>query len=238
MTVAQQEAQAAAQKATAEQRAKGENERYQKIMGEGQAATAKLSTYKSMGAVANRPGMEKILGYFERPDFLSAAGKFIETGRWGSEALREVLQNLGAPQELINDKQLMNSLVTQVGVDFTRMQAKGQGQISNYERELFAALGPNMKDPIGAFKKKTEMLSARAEFERDVARALRNSKMDADQFVLDSPQYQNLVNNYFRKIEKIVYGEARPEGRPTVGGTSPEDLRRAREEAKKRLQGG
>lgn len=205
MTTSQQEAQAAAMKETATQRAKGENTRYQTIMDNGQAATSKISTYKTMENVVNRPGMDKMLGYFERPDFLSAAGKFIEEGRFGVPQVREILQNLGAPQELIDNKQLMNSLVNQVGVEFSRLN-KGQGAVSDYERSLYQSLGPNMKDPIGAFRKKVEMLNARAEFERQIARDLRTSKMDADEFVLSGKPYETALSNYYRTLERIVYG--------------------------------
>lgn len=240
MTVSQQEAQSAAMKETATQRAKGENTRYQTIMDNGNAATSKMAVYRTMNDVVNRKGMDQILGYFERPDFLSAAGKFIESGKWGSEALREVLQNLGAPQELIDNKMLLNSLVNQVGVDFSRLN-KGQGAVSDYERSLYQSLGPNMKDPIGAFRKKTEMLNARAEFERDIATKLNKSKMDADEFVLNSPQYEAALNKYYRTLERIVYGEERAPQKvttPTGGNTSKEELQRLRDEAKAKARGG
>ena len=240
MTVAQQEAQAAAAKETATQRAKGENTRYQTIMDNGNAATSKMAVYRTMNDVISRKGMDQILGYFERPDFLSAAGKAIESGRWGSEALREVLQNLGAPQELIDNKMLLNSLVNQVGVDFSRLN-KGQGAVSDYERSLYQSLGPNMKDPIGAFRKKTEMLNARAEFEREIATKLNKSKMDADEFVLNSPQYEAALNKYYRTLERIVYGQERAPQKvttPTAGNTSKEELQRLRDEAKAKARGG
>ena len=240
MTVSQQEAQSAAMKETATQRAKGENTRYQTIMDNGNAATSKMAVYRTMNDVISRKGMDQILGYFERPDFLSAAGKAIESGRWGSEALREVLQNLGAPQELIDNKMLLNSLVNQVGVDFSRLN-KGQGAVSDYERSLYQSLGPNMKDPIGAFRKKTEMLNARAEFERDIATKLNKSKMNADEFVLESPQYEAALNKYYRTLERIVYGEERAPQKvttPTGGNTSKEELQRLRDEAKAKARGG
>ena len=217
LTTAQQEAQAAAQKETATQRAKGENTRYQTIMDNGQAATSKIATYKTMENVVNRPGMDKILGYFERPDFLSAAGKFIEEGRFGVPQVREILQNLGAPQDLIDNKQLLNSLVNQVGVEFSRLN-KGQGAVSDYERSLYQSLGPNMKDPIGAFKKKVEMLNARAEFERQIATDLRKSKMDADEFVLSGKQYETALSNYYRTLERIVYGGGENKKATGAGG--------------------
>ena len=56
------------------------------------------------------------------------------------------------------------------------------------------------------------MLTARAEFERSVARTMRASKLGADDFK-DSDQYRNLVDSYHDRLRDIVSAPSvRPAG--------------------------
>ena len=197
------EAQAASQKATAEARAKSENDRYQIFLNNGQTANEKLANYTMQKELLKTPGMDQMLGYFERPDVASAIGKLISEGRFGVDSLREVLTNFNAPQDLINNKRLLDTTVAQTSVNF-RQLAKGQGAISDRETNLFASLGPTEKDPLGAFNKKVQMLEERAKFDRDLSSMLKKSKMNADDFV-ESDAYRDRLTNYYKTLQSIVH---------------------------------
>ena len=66
-------------------------------------------------------------------------------------------------------------------------------------------------------------------------------RSDADEFVLNSPQYEAALNKYYRTLERIVYGQERAPQKvttPTAGNTSKEELQRLRDEAKAKARGG
>lgn len=208
-----------AQEEQAVLRAKGEDPRFQSIVNAGAEAPAKLATYGVTKELVNKPGMQKVLGIFERPDFMSALGKLIENGigvagfKIGQDNIREIMTNLGLPQDLINDSQLIASQIANINFGF-RSLAKGQGAISNFEQEMFNSMGPTIKDNVQTIQKKLSMLEERAKFEQNLSKELRKSKMDSDDFK-DSPAYQNLVNDYQKRLIGIVSPEKSPSSKPS-----------------------
>jgi hypothetical protein len=200
-------------------RAKGEDPRFQSIVNAGAEAPAKLATYGVTKELVNKKGMEKVLGIFERPDFMSAVGKLIENGigvagfKIGQDNIRDIMKDLGLPQDLINDSQLIASQIANINFGF-RSLAKGQGAISNFEQEMFNSMGPTAKDNVQTIQKKLSMLEERAKFEQNLSKELRKSKMDADDFK-DSPTYQNLVNDYQRRLIGIVSPEKAKSSTPS-----------------------
>lgn len=208
-----------AQEEQAVLRAKGEDPRFQSIVNAGVEAPAKLATYGVTKELVNKPGMQKVLGIFERPDFMSALGKLIENGigvagfKIGQDNIREIMTNLGLPQDLINDSQLIASQIANINFGF-RSLAKGQGAISNFEQEMFNSMGPTIKDNVQTIQKKLSMLEERAKFEQNLSKELRKSKMDADDFK-DSSAYQNLVNDYQKRLIGIVSPEKSPSSKPS-----------------------
>jgi hypothetical protein len=192
-------------------RARGEDPRYQTILNNGAEAGSKLATYGVTKELINKKNMDKVLGLFERPDFMSAIGKLIENGigvsgfKIGQDNIRDIMKDLGLPQETINDSQLIASQIANINFGF-RSLAKGQGAISNFEQEMFNSMGPNVKDNVQTIQKKIAMMEERAKFEQNLSRELRKSKMDSDDF-RDSPQYQKMVSDYQRNLLGIVSPE-------------------------------
>jgi hypothetical protein len=99
--------------------------------------------------------------------------------------------------------------------------AKGQGAISNFEQEMFNAMGPNIKDNVQTILKKIAMMEERAKFEQNLSRELRKSKMDADDF-RDTSQYQQMVSDYQRKLIGIVSPEKATSSKPSVSSAPTE----------------
>lgn len=231
-TSAQIEAQAAADREKATKTAAAETDRTQQTIDAGRGAGTRISHFKTMEGFAKQPGVAALLGYFERPDFLSAAGKFMEEGKFGVPQLREVLTNLGAPQDVINNLNVLASMAAQTSIDFSKTYGKGQGAVSDFERRLYASLGPTIKDPLEAFMMKSKLLTAKAEYDRDLAQALRRSKMDVDSF-MDTPQYQKVVDAYQNKVYEVA-GIKKPAAIPT-GPITGADAKSRRDAAKERV---
>lgn len=231
-----------AAKAEARLAAEGRAKRFENILTSAEDAGSRLATLKSLDAIAAKPGAEKIFGIFNRPDFLAGVGKLLETGigipgfSIGIPEIQNVMRNMNLPQEQINDYQLAASLFAQMQLQISRLQ-QGQGAVSDFERRLFGSASITGEDNPGTIRKKIAMLTARANFERDVARSLRASKLNADEFK-DSDQYQNLMNSYHDRLVNIVSPSgSRPAGaRPAAGASAPitsDDLKQRREELKR-----
>lgn len=228
-TTAQLEAEAAAAKEKATKTAAAETDRTQQAIEAGRGATTRITHYKTMEGFAKQPGVAELLGYFEKPDFLAQAGSLLEEGRFGVPEIRKILTNLGAPQNVIDKLRVLDSLAAQTSIDFAKSYGKGQGAVSDFERKLYASLGPTIKDPVEAFLMKSKLLTAKAEYERDMAAALRKSKMDVDDF-MDTPQYQKIVEAYQNKAYTVA-GVKQPAATPT-GPITGVDVKSRRDAAK------
>lgn len=231
-TTAQLEAEAAAAREKATKTAAAETDRTQQTIDAGRGATTRITHYKTMEGFAKQPGVAELLGYFEKPDFLAQAGTLLEEGRFGVPEIRKILTQLGAPQNVIDKLRVLDSLAAQTSIDFAKSYGKGQGAVSDFERKLYASLGPTIKDPVEAFLMKSKLLTAKAEYERDMAAALRKSKMDVDDF-MDTPQYQKIVEAYQNKAYTVA-GVKQPAATPT-GPITGADVKSRREAAKERV---
>ena len=94
--------------------------------------------------------------------------------------------------------------------------------MSDFERKLYGSLGPTIKDPVEAFMMKSKLLTAKAEYERDLGAALRKSKMSLDDF-MDTPQYQKILDGYQQKAY-LVAGIKQPAAAP-AGAITPADVK-------------
>ena len=149
-----------------------------------------------------------MFGIFNRPDVASALGKLVQSGigvsgfSVGVPEIQNILRNLNLPQDQINDFQLAGSLMAQMQLQISRLM-QGQGAVSDFERQLFGMAGVTAEDNPDTIRKKLGMLTARANFEKEVARNLRASKMNADDFK-DSDKYQQLLEGYLDRLSGIV----------------------------------
>jgi hypothetical protein len=87
------------------------------------------------------------------------------------------------------------------------------------ENRMALAAGVDMTDPAKGMAKKIQFLQAKAEFENEVAKELRNSKMNATDFVLSGDsKYQQLLQNYETKLGRVLGvtpRQARPQAAPS-----------------------
>jgi len=222
-----------AAKAEAKINAEGRARRFENVMTSAEDVGSRLALYKSIDAIVAKPNSEKIFGIFNRPDFMAQVGQLVKTGigipgfSIGIPEIQTVMRNIGLPQEQINDYQLAASLFAQMQLQFSKLQ-QGQGAVSDFERRLYGAGSVTEEDNPGTIRKKIAMLTARAEFERSVAKGLRASKLSADEFK-DSDQYRNLIDGYHDRLVNIVSTPSvRPAGArpatpaaPAASGAAP-----------------
>ena len=102
------------------------------------------------------------------------------------------------------------------------MLAKGQGQITDNERKLFADTTIGVKDSVSTMNRKADMVVARANFAKTVADTLNEKKISLDKFKL-TPEYKKLEANYENSLRNIW----NPSRNKSQGSGSP-DLEAAR----------
>jgi hypothetical protein len=108
--------------------------------------------------------------------------------------------------------------------------AKGQGQISNNERQLFANTTLGIKDSVNTMNRKADMIIERGNFAQNVANALNKDKISLDQFKL-TPEYKAMEKAYENKLRSIWNPNATQSG----GAQGSPDLEAARKRLAEKL---
>lgn len=245
-TVAQLDAEGEALKVEEKAKAEGRGKRFEGILTAAEDAGSRIATYKSLNSIVSQPGSEKMFGIFNRPDVSAALGKLVQSGigvsgfSVGVPEIQNIMRNLSLPQDQINDFQLAGTLMAQMQLQISRLM-QGQGAVSDFERQLFGMAGVTAEDNPDTIRKKLGMLTAKANFEREVSRGLRSSKMNSDDFK-DSDKYQQIYESYIDRLQGIVSpgqkvqpSSARPAAtRPAApaGGFSADDLKRRLQSSK------
>jgi hypothetical protein len=112
------------------------------------------------------------------------------------------------------DPKVINALAELAQIEamwqFQQRQGLGSGtSVSNFEQQMVNQMGPNIKDPYDAYRKKLQFMKAKADFDRAVARELKGS-MQYEDFE-STKKFEELFNAYQKKIMPIVYGsESKP----------------------------
>jgi hypothetical protein len=105
----------------------------------------------------------------------------------------------------------------------TSLLAKGQGAISNNERQLFANTTLGVKDSVNTMNKKADMIIERANFAQNLANTLTEKKISLDQFRL-TPEYKKMETTYENNLRNIW----NPTRAKQSQGTGSPDLEAAR----------
>jgi hypothetical protein len=204
------EAQAAGLKESATKTAQAEVGRTQEAIGAG-SVTDRMASYAALEAIAARKDASEIFGIINRPDVGSAIINLIsDTVRAGpgvsvsAPALENAMRNVGLSQEQINRYQFALGIMAQIQLQQARL-ATGQGAVSDFERRLFGQASISSQDNPETIVKKVQMLRARAEFDRELSRELRKSKMSLDDFKDErEAQYMRMVRTYENRVANIA----------------------------------
>lgn len=223
-TPEEQAAEAAALKTQQEARAKGEAERYEDRINRGANAGSRIAQYSALSQIAKRPDAAKILGVFEGPGVGDALGKLLETSGKGLpevKDIRAIFTDLGLDKQLKADQQLAAQLIAQINLELRKItRTPGEGAVSDFESRMILASGLDVANTPQGLTKKIEFLKARAEYDRDLSRALRSSGMKVDDF-MESARGQEISQKYMDRLVNIVgltpSQTAAPAGRSKAG---------------------
>lgn len=211
-TVQQIGAEAEGARTTAVKGAEAEVARTQDAINKAEGAADLMATIRSVKGIASRSDANQIFGIFQTGDFSSFVGNLISERLKvpGASNSFEVGDLVGAYRNLgLSDDQIARYQVALARLATIQLQqaklAAGQGSVSNFERQLFADASISPKDTPTTIVAKLGMLEARAEFDRQLARELRRSKMSLDDFKeKNDTKYQEMLDRYLDKVSNIA----------------------------------
>ena len=191
----------------AEAAAKSQQERFEDRVNRGASAGTRIAQLDSVRQIASRPDASKIMGVFEGPGVGDALGKLLETsgkGLPGVPEIRAIFTDLGLDKTLKSDQQLAAQLFAQINLELRKItRTPGEGNLSDFESRMILASGLDTNNTPQGLIKKIDFLKARAEYDREISRALRASGQKVDDF-MDSEAAQNISSRYTRKLMGIV----------------------------------
>jgi hypothetical protein len=177
-----------------------------------------IPLYDRADKLLKTKGIETALGVLEKPDFLAQIGTIADEGiRVGPYAInapsiRKIVTNFSQDQNVINALTELG----QVEAMWQFLQRKGLGSgtsVSNFEQQMVNAMGPNPKDPKGAYVKKLQFMREKASFEQKLGQELFRTGKQYEDYV-NSPDFDRIFGDYRTRLERI--GEVKVS--PRLGG--------------------
>jgi hypothetical protein len=196
-----------------------------------------------------QPNMDLALGVFEKPKIKEAILGMVNDAVFSEDKFRDAYTKtnikFNIPQrrdekreEYEQRKQDVYDRAAQVASQAAYLQfqvsmlAKGQGAISNMERQMFANTTVGVRDTVATMNKKADMIIARADFAQKVADKLTDG-VPIDQFRKTS-EYKKMEKDYENKLRNI-WNPTRAQPQTSTAPISKEDLEAARRRVTERL---
>lgn len=202
------------------------------VLASGKASRGLMPIYENLDARVSMPGMDKVMGVFERPNLIQSLGGVVEeavrVGNFtiGIPQIRALITNaisandLSAeakkagvtPQALIDNLAVIGQGIAMT--QFNQRQGLGSGtSVSNFEQQMVNAMGPTIKDTVGSFRQKLAFMKNKSEFEVSVADAMEDAGVGYSEFIR-TPEYKSMEADYKKKQLETVYGSSGAIPRP------------------------
>jgi len=205
-----------------------------------QAMESKNSALSVKELIA-QPGADLTMGVFEKPTVKAAIAGMVASGKgvFDEDKFRDAYTKLNIKYNVPRKEGEKTSEYEQRKQDIydrgrevasqaaylqfqVSMLAKGQGQITDNERKLFADTTIGVKDSVNTMNRKADMIIERSKFAQNVSNAINNGKISLDQYKL-TPEYKKLEEAYENRLRDIW----NPSRNKSQGSGSP-DLDAAR----------
>lgn len=197
----------------------------------------------SIKELISQPNADLALGVFEKPKIKEAILGMVNDAVFSEDKFRDAYTKtnikFNIPQkrdetraEYEQRKQDVYDRAAQVAsqaayLQFqTSMLAKGQGAISNMERQMFANTTVGVRDTVATMNKKADMIIARADFAQKVADKLTDG-VPIDQF-RKTLEYKKMEKDYENRLRNI-WNPTRSQTQSSTAPLTPEQLKAARD---------
>jgi hypothetical protein len=123
----------------------------------------------------------------------------------GMPAIEDVMRN--ANMNPTEQAQYRNFLQLSTQLQLQRAKYM-KGSVSNYEQGILGNAGIGPKDTPETIRMKADIMAARAQFDRQVAKQFQSSNQDAAAFMV-SDQYHKMLDGYHDRLTRLIGGETR-----------------------------
>jgi hypothetical protein len=173
---------------------------------------------------ANLPGASKMFGILSNEKISSGIAELVRTGVGvtGYTIGIPAIENVMRSANLTPSEQAQYRSFLQLTTQLQLQQAKYmKGSVSNYERTIVAdaVIGP--QDTPESIRMKADIMAARAQFDRQVAKRFKDSKQDAAAFLSSDVYLNEMIPAYHDRLTRLIGGETRLESRPPSQPRTP-----------------
>jgi hypothetical protein len=138
----------------------------------------------------------------------------------GTKSIEDIMRNAGLNAADQAKYRTFLMYATQMQLQQSKYM---KGAVSDFEQRLMANSGITASDTPETIRMKADLLSRRAQFDRRAAKAFKNSKMTAEDY-LDSDEYANMRDKYNQDLAELVSGSkilVAPPKASASGGAEP-----------------
>jgi hypothetical protein len=171
-------------------------------------ASETLATANVMRRFTDDPNFKKMTGILNNDKVSSGIANLIRDGIGGRgftigiPAIEDVMRNadLSPQQQATFRTFLMYTAQMQLNAEKAM-----KGSTTERERLILGNANISPQDTAETVRRKADLLTAKAQFDRQSAREFKKSKMTAEEF-LDSDQYMKMYDKYYEDIQGIATG--------------------------------
>ena len=211
-----------------------EIENRQNFATRGKDASEMLATANVMRRFTEDKDFKKMTGILSDAKVSSGIAMLIRDGIGGKNftigipAIEDVMRNAGLTTEQQATYRTFLMYTAQMQLNAEKAM---KGSTTERERLILGNANISPQDTAETVRRKADLLTAKAQFDRKAARAFKASKMTADEF-LDSDDYMKMYDQYYEDISGIATGlssyqspAAKPAKAPAAGQPSPGFIR-------------
>lgn len=167
-----------------------------------------ITTANVFRRLAADPNAKNMFGIFNNKEISSGVATLIRDGigipgfTVGTKAIEDVMRNANLSRA---DQAKYRTFLTYAANMQLQAQKYMKGAVSDNEQRLLANAGINAQDTPESIRMKADLLTRRAQFDRRIAKAFKESKMTAEDF-LDSSVYEEMRDKYNEDLTELASG--------------------------------
>lgn len=171
-------------------------------------ASEMLATANVMRRFTEDKNFKKMTGILSDDKISSGIAMLVRDGIGGKNftigipAIEDVMRNAKLPPDQQATYRTFLMYTAQMQLNAEKAM---KGSTTERERLILGNANISPQDTAETVRRKADLLTAKAQFDRQAARALKSSKMTAEEF-LDSDQYMKMYDKYYEDISGIATG--------------------------------
>lgn len=176
---------------------------------------------------ASEPNAKDMFGILNNDKVMSGVATLVRDGiglpgfTVGTKSIEDVMRNAGLSDADQAKYRTFLMYAAQMQLQQTKYM---KGAVSDFEQRLMGSAGITNQDTPETIRTKADLLTRRAQFDRRVAKAFKDSKMTADDFI-DSDKYNEMRDKYNVDLSELATGSkilvAPPAVKPPSGPAAP-----------------